>query len=823
MFNKNSIVKAFLFGTSTVSALSVTAANAEAQQDAQQALDVERIEITGSRINRTDMETASPVAVIGAEQIAKSGFTSVQEILNVQPTAAGMSLGATSNNGSGGSATVNLRGMGAQRTLVLLNGRRMVASGTGADSSVDLNTIPVSMIKSIEILKDGASAVYGSDAIAGVVNIITKKEFDETEIKVEASQTDKGDGTSSGFSALTGLELAGGNLVLGAQYSNRGKIIQSDRDFVSPGQSSFIPEGTLGGLVPDGNGGFVPRDYGYDYTQTSYAQTPNDLYSVFSSFNRELDADTEFNADVMYTRRDSTQQMAPQPAAIDLDTSQLDSKWRDQFKDENGQVPGELLYKRRMSDAGPRIFNQQTDTIRASVGVKGYLENDASWDFSATYGRNDSKDQVENSIHAGNMEKSIYANQDLWFSPEPIANAQLIQDGISYVEENEGGNEQFTLAAGYSGVTESDIGYAVGVESRYESGFYTPDIITQLGESTAAQQDPTSGNYSVNSAYLEVSVPLSDAFTVEGATRFDDYSTFGGAATWKLGATYRFTDAFMLRSVLATGFRAPSVSELYAGNSGSYDYLSDPWGNAPDPQILVNYTGDENLQPEESDSFTLGAVWEITQGLSTTLDYWKFEISDAISRVDVQNELNQCFEGVQASCDTINITQDGDLSNLTSALTNIGQQNTSGVDWNVSYAFDRYRFTWDSTYLLEFEQDGVDYTGSIDGNIGGYSELKSTFMVNADITDKLSAQYYAQYVKGMEGNAWGEEFQTDDVIYHNVSASYYLGDEWTFNAGVKNLLDTEPENVPNGNDMDTVPSVYDVIGRTFFVSTTVNF
>jgi len=421
------------------------------------------------------------------------------------------------------------------------------------------------------------------------------------------------------------------------------------------------------------------------------------------------------------------------------------------------------------------------------------------------------------------MAKSIYANQDLWFSPNPIANSQLVQDGISYVEENEGGNEQFTLAAGYSGVTESDIGYALGVESRYESGYYTPDIITQLGESTAAQQDPTSGNYSVNSAYAEVSVPLSDAFTVEGAARYDDYSTFGGATTWKLGATYRFTDAFMLRSVLATGFRAPSVAELYAGNSGSYDYLSDPWGNAPDPQILVNYTGDENLQPEESDSFTLGAVWEITDGLSTTLDYWKFDITDAISRVDVENELNQCFAGVQASCDTINVTPDGDLSNLTSALTNIGSQNTSGIDWNVSYAFDRYRFTWDTTYLLEFEQDGVDYTGTIDGNIGGYSEIKSTFMVNADITDNINAQYYAQYIKGMEGNAWGEAFKTDDVIYHNVSASYYLGDEWTFNAGVKNLLDTKPENVPNGNDMDTVPSVYDVIGRTFFISTTFNF
>jgi iron complex outermembrane receptor protein len=125
----------------------------------------------------------------------------------------------------------------------------MVSSGTGADSAVDLNIIPVAMIKNIEILKDGASAVYGSDAIAGVVNIITKKDFVVTELTVEGSQTDKGDATSKGISILHGVALANGNLVLGLQYSDRGEVIQSDRDFVEPSASSFIPQGSLAGLV----------------------------------------------------------------------------------------------------------------------------------------------------------------------------------------------------------------------------------------------------------------------------------------------------------------------------------------------------------------------------------------------------------------------------------------------------------------------------------------------------------------------------------------------------------------------------------------------
>jgi iron complex outermembrane receptor protein len=246
----------------TIATSSISSLNAIANENAVE--EIERISVTGSRINRTDIETASPVTVISSDFISKSGYTSVQEVLSMQPAAAGMSLGSTSNNGSGGTATVNLRGMGVQRTLVLLNGRRMVSSGTGADSSVDLNTIPVSMIQSIEILKDGASAVYGSDAIAGVVNIITKKDYSGTEISADGSITDKGDGESGGFSILHGTEFAGGNLVLGAQYSNRGEIIQSDRDFVPPGQSSYVPEGTLGGKVPDGDGGWKDRDSSYD-------------------------------------------------------------------------------------------------------------------------------------------------------------------------------------------------------------------------------------------------------------------------------------------------------------------------------------------------------------------------------------------------------------------------------------------------------------------------------------------------------------------------------------------------------------------------------
>lgn len=825
---KNIISRAVMIALAATSFTSVQTFAKEGVEE------VERIAVTGSRINRTDIETSSPVTVISSDFITKSGFTSVQEILSMQPAAAGMSLGSTSNNGSGGSATVNLRGMGTQRTLVLLNGRRMVASGTGADSSVDLNTIPVSMIQTIEILKDGASAVYGSDAIAGVVNIITKKDYQGTEVAADGSITDKGDGQSGGVSILHGSELAIGNFVIGAQYSNRGEIIQSDRDFVAPGESSFIPEGTLGGKVLDENGNFVKNGETYDYTTSSYAQTPNELFSVFSSLNSEIADDTEFSAEFLYTRRDSSQQMAPQPANIDLDRSELDDKYNDQFDkvDDKGEPIDTLNYRRRMEDAGPRIYEQATDTYHVSFGLTGILSNDSQWDMSATYGRNDSKDSVGNSIHAGNMEDSIYLHQDEWFSGEPMDQQLLVDQGVIYTEQNEGGNEQFVLAAGYSGINDSDIGYAVGVESRFESGYYTPDLITQAGESTAAQQFATEGNYSVQSIYGELSMPVTDSFTIEAATRYDNYSTFGGAATWKLGATYSITDGLMLRAVAATGFRAPSVSELYGGDSGSFDYLDDPWATPENPQqdsqIKVNYTSDDDLQPEESESFTAGVVWEITQGVSTTVDYWQFDITNAISRVNVQNEMNKCFAKDLAACETIKITPDGNLDNMSSSLTNIGQQNTSGIDWNISYTAGMFKVMFDTTYLLEFEEDGISYEGTIDGNVGGYSQLKSNLTVSADLTEDLNLLYTANYIQGMDGAGWNEngvweEFTTGNVVYHNISTNYHINDAWQVGGGIKNLLDLEPETVHGGNDMGTVPNIYDVVGRTFYINTSYQF
>ncbi|WP_198780068.1 TonB-dependent receptor plug domain-containing protein [Shewanella putrefaciens] len=822
--------------TSITTGVFVTSSAFAAEETAK----VERIEVTGSRIQRQDMETASPVTVIDAAAIKAEGFTSVDQMLQVQTSMAGAAVGSSTNNGADGVAQVDLRGMGSQRTLVLLNGRRMVNSGSGADSSVDLNSIPVAMIARVEILKDGASAVYGSDAIAGVVNIITKKDFEGFQFDFNGSGTDKGDGQSGDVSALYGFNTDGGNYTFGAAYSDRRGVIQSDRDWTEPGASSFIPEGTLGGKVQDANGNWVDRPYGYDFTQDSYYQTPSERRSLFANMTQELGNDVVLTADAIYTNRRSNQQMAAQPAdimlnvcgaagvpagapCVTLDSDMLAAGIK---ADEKGLVN----YRRRTNDVGPRIYTQDTDTWRLSGGLAGTLDvhTGMNWDVTYTYGKNQAKTAVENSINASDMATSIYANPDAWFSGDPLT--QQMKNDIGYTEEAKGGNEQQTLSAGLNGelfdLSAGAVGFAIGAEYRRESGFYTPDEVVIAGESTSAQQDPTNGNYNVISIFQEVSVPFTEKLTGEFALRLDDYSTFGKATTWKIGLTYAATDDLMVRTVAATGFRAPSVSELYGGNSGSYDYLDDPWGNAQDPQILVNRTSDPDLQPEESESYTAGLVYSpsYVDGMSVTLDYWRFKVDNAIARMDTQAGLDACYAGDATACETFNIGPNGDLDNLTNALTNVGTQDTSGIDFNLAYGFEGLGLDWkinnDTTYLINFEQDGEDYTGTIDGNFGAYARVRNNFSISAG-QDDWSVMYFNRYIGEMTDLAEGTK--VDSILYHNISGTYHINDMTSVSLGVKNFTDEKPVTVSNGSDGGTVPEVYDTIGRTIYGGVTVKF
>ncbi|MFD2165758.1 TonB-dependent receptor [Thalassotalea euphylliae] len=833
---------------------------------------VERIQVTGSRIKRADMETASPVTVIDASEISASGVTSIDQLLQKTTAASGAMTNPGINNGSGGNASINLRGLGSQRTLVLVNGRRMINSGTGAASTVDLNTIPVTMIQRVEVLKDGASAVYGSDAVAGVVNIILKRDFEGLELSTSGGVSGEGDGEEVAIDLTMGTSFDKGNIVVGVQYMDRGDVSQADRGFsdcpisertgengeieLYCGGSSYTPNGHIWGPDgeslqgnPDGSWHEFGDDDKYNYSADSYLYTPMQKFNVTALGTYELSDYSTLFTEVMYTKRWSEQQMAPQPVWFDFTYEE----WMGDSLQEHGLEYGDSLsYGRRMTDTGERKFEQVVDTFRVVLGVEGELDNGWSWDTAVNFGRNDSVDRLANLHNMGSIQEDINEGN---FNPlDPASWEQENLGQYVYTEQNTGGSETLILSASLAGelfeMPAGYAGFAAGIEHRRDEAWYVPDSLTSQGLANDPIVEPTRGDYDVNEAYLELALPLladmpfAESVELSTAVRYFDYSTFGSDSTWKLGLTWKLNDQLMVRSVASTAFRAPTVDELYGGASPSFEQISHPATDQSQAEVTVG--GNENLTPEEADTFTMGVVYEpsFVDGLSVTVDYFKTDIDNAITEVDSQYIVDNCLDANgtpinqdSALCESaqIGMDQSGRVY-FNNQLQNIGAENISGFDVNFAYSFAAAGLDWraslDTSILDEYEVEvtgqTTDYAGLITGGIGSYAELKSNLTLNVSGND-WSAQYKARYISGMDSAACVDDPSacyapdTPSVVYHDMSGTYNATESLTFTGGVNNLFDKEPPYYTGNNDSNTDPYTYDVMGRYFFVKATLAF
>ncbi|MFS1422328.1 TonB-dependent receptor domain-containing protein [Shewanella sp. 10N.286.48.B5] len=387
---------------------------------------VERIEVTGSRIKRTDMEGVNPVTVIDAAAIEKMSVNNVGDLLQNLTSSAGAATNTQTNNGGDSSTRFSLRGIGSDRTLVLINGRRVVAGGGGANSSVDLNTIPTAIVKRVEVLKDGASATYGSDAIAGVVNIITKNDFEGFEIKANYSSSDKGDAETTGVDVTFGAQSERGNVVVSLGYSDQEDAFMGDRSFsefelrayedgtTQEGGSSAPPwvnANTADGRVTRGPEYGDWRAYdgstdSYNYNPVNYLQTPSKRRhaSVFANYSLgdfgflgEVNSFAEAN----YVQTVGNRLIAPEPLAplvfFGSPAPYSANNYYNQKmgpKDSNGNSYVIDDWRRRMLETGGRANERDYKTFRTVVGFNGYFSNGWDWEVSHTWGQSDSVEKA---------------------------------------------------------------------------------------------------------------------------------------------------------------------------------------------------------------------------------------------------------------------------------------------------------------------------------------------------------------------------------------------------------------------------------------------
>ncbi|KAK0351840.1 hypothetical protein LTR94_023292 [Friedmanniomyces endolithicus] len=840
------------------------------------------IVVTGSRIRRQDLAGVGPATVVTAEQIQNTGIVNIETALQRLPANAGFAGNQTSaywtNNGYG-TAQVNLRGLGIKRTLVLLNGRRLVAGGTGANSSPDLNMIPVVALARTDVLKDGASAIYGADAMAGVVNLVTRTDYEGLGLSVRQGITERGDGSDLTADLLWGIRNDRGGFMAAVTYQKTSAVNMASRAPCSlaettPGSLSCVNSAsTIGGrAVPGGNGNFYepysPAKHNFNSNPFLNAVSPVERVSTAFFADYALTDGIQAFGEFLYTFRKSNQIATPGTLRnLSIPAS----------NPTNPTGQNLVLAQRRLAEPGARHFFQETDTWQGTFGLRGKLANDWAWEVAGSFGRNTA---VDGSTNIANLER--VANTLDRSKCSSTAGAAIpcgdylgfgdltpqVLDYILFTSRDRGGNELGTVTADLNGdlfsLPAGAVSFATGVVYRREKGWRDPDPLTVLGVANVNQQDPISGSSTAKEAYLELSVPVlantafAKALTLDGAVRYSDYNLFGSDWNYKLSADWVVNDSIRLRGTYGTGFRIPNVPELFGGVSEGNLTTTDPCSrytssgnvtliaNCQASGVPANYTqlgttilttvgGNQSLRPESSTTWTVGTVISprgIIPGLSLTADWFDIKIKDAIRAIPGSTKLAVCYASQNLShpfcSDFTRSALTGEVTYLSAQPINTGREEMNGLDLGLVYsgAVGEVKISLDlnMTYLNKYVVNPfpggapIYFDGFIGGGNGGYPKWRGYGVLTAE-KDGISATWSTQWIgKATDFNASAGDigYRTPNVFYHNLQLAFAIDEKTRFQIGADNLFDRKAPYIQSFTDANTDTMTYDLLGRRFY-------
>jgi iron complex outermembrane receptor protein len=540
------------------------------------------IVITGSRIRRNPLDNDQPVTFIDEADIARTGLTSAADIIQRLPGSGGALNSRFNNSGNfgnppdgggvgAGAAEVDLRYLGSKRVLVLVDGLRYVngASASGVPGATDLNSIPESMIERIEVLQDGASAIYGSDAIAGVVNIITRKEQDGLRASAQLGIMSEGDGFTRNLQLSwgTGKMDSGTSVVVGGNYVRQDGISSGSRDislFPTPGTtacdsscSSGTPNGRFILLDQDltlrapviGRAPTLAdfRDFAgapdrFNFAPFNFIQTPLERYGAFVNIGQELGENANFSLKGVWNRRNSKNQAAPLPLFVGPDSGNgnlLDRITIDATNPfnpfgtlrsgrtlltnlPNGDVANYAFIGRRVVEGGPRRYNQKVDTWYLSATLDGSFRlgsRDWYWDVNGVYGRNKAKQTVLGNVNAANVAQALGPVAACTGACVPLnifggagSITPAMYNFIAFEQNDSSRQTLWDVTANLSGelfdLPGGAAGFAVGVEHRDQKGRFDPDPVIAAGLGSDIPALPTRGGYNVDEAFAELRLPI---------------------------------------------------------------------------------------------------------------------------------------------------------------------------------------------------------------------------------------------------------------------------------------------------------------------------
>lgn len=604
---------------------------------------IEEIVVTGSRILRRDFTSPSPITSIDRQALEFSGQPTLEEALNQMPQMQ-PDLSRTSNNPGNGTSRLNLRGLGSERTLVMLNGRRLAPSGVG--SSIDVNNLPQLLVERVEIITGGASTVYGSDAIAGVVNFITRDDVDGLGIDASTYATEDGDSEINDFNILYGRDFGSGrgNVRIFGGALDRRETFASERELTSntisdtwagsliergsptiPGGVVFAPDVDLGNgpqrIRFDDNGDpvpFIDPDDRYNFAPVNYLQTPLRRYSAGLFVNYELGADLETYVEYTVSRNEASQTLAPVPAAtffvINPDnpvlTPQTQQIAANQFIPAGPGVVG-FAFGRRLSEVGLRIIENERDYSRIAAGLRGSISENWDFDVWLTYTDGDEEEILLNDVSASRIQQGLLVNPatNECFDPSngcvPLnlfGAGNLSEEGASFIRlpplVNTTKRTQRLLSGFVRGSAfdtwAGPVDTAFGIEWRKDQGRFIADQALFTGDGLGYRgQSGISGREEVIEAYGEAIVPLlagaplAEYVALELGARYSKYNNAGEVDSYKAGGEWLITDGVRVRTMLQRSVRAPNLAEAFEEQFIELGFLSnssrDPCSASADP------------------------------------------------------------------------------------------------------------------------------------------------------------------------------------------------------------------------------------------------
>jgi len=779
--------------------------------------EVERIAVVGSRgAPRSVNDSPVPIDLIGAEELERGGNTNMLELLKGTVP----SFNVHENPISDAASLVkpaNLRGLSSDSTLILVNGKRrhrasviaLLGGGIndGAQGS-DISVIPSSALKQVEVLRDGAAAQYGSDAIAGVLNFVLKDDVDGGSLTVRHGEYYEGDGATTELSGNVGMPLTkDGFANVSFQYKTADA---TSRSLQRPDAAGFIAAG-----VPDVG----------DPAQIWGSPEIEDDITIFANFGLDLGNDSEAYMFGNFSERnvrggfyyrnphtrggvysnDSGETLliadiaeaegaerTCQPVSITSDNVLTQEDYINNVaNNDNCFAFNEMLPGGFTPNFGGNIIDTSL-----TMGTRGQIDDTLSYDISGSIGRNESSYVIYDTLNASlGPETPRDFNPGKHIQLEKFFNADLVKE-----IEIDSFDSPLIIAGGYEWHQET-FEVVAGDIASFTAGPYTEQGFGIGSNGFPGFKPASAGEFSRQNYafYVDVEAQFTEQFLMGFAVRYEDYSTFGDTTNYKLTAQYRITDDFSVRGSLGTGFRAPTVGQANYSNvqtSLEGGQLVDS-ALLPATNPIAMQLGSTELTPEESNSFAFGAVWEI-KGIFFTLDYYNIEVTDRVSQ-STKYTLTEDDKDALKEAGVPNV----DSIQQVSFFTNDFDTTTEGVDFVANYSTSLFdgdtslslAYNWNETTVDDYSEVTGDFKVSrLENDLPNH---RGTFTLS-QTWDQVSlftrVNYYGEY-QGVHVDYDATVNDGSAAITVDAEVSYFVNDDITLSIGAQNLLDQEAERI----------------------------